>query len=222
MDIRFRVILIVLVAAATVAVWTLPDWWVVVNPESSVAEGLPGMSVDLRVQFAALPNSIQNAYYTLYYGDEDEDMMAQPDWALALVEARFLTEDIPAPENDVPFEPPTGSSMVASGRFSSIDNIRQATGDLMIYQNAVGDRILRLDTNFRSSRAADMYLIFTRNPDPTNEEGVGVDFIEVGALHGTYGAQTYNVPSVVDFSRYPVLALYSKRYAAVLATATIR
>ncbi|NJR12510.1 DM13 domain-containing protein [bacterium] len=71
-------------------------------------------------------------------------------------------------------------------------------------------------------RAPDLHVIFTRNPDPMDAAGVGVDYIDVGTLKGTIGNQTYTVPESVDFTQYPVLALYSPTLDLVMSTATLR
>ena len=222
MDTRFRITVVALLGLLAAAIWTLPYWWSLVNPQSIVAEGLPGLTMDERAAYAALDNTLKRAYTALYEGDEDEGMTSQPDWAVALVQARFNQQDQPAPESNDPFEPPPGSVVVASGEFASVDAVQQARGNLMVYQNPDGTRLLRLENDFGSSRAPNMHIILTRNPDPMDERGVGVDYIDVGALHGNIGAQNYVLPPSVDFDRYPVLALYSPDYDAVLATATLR
>ncbi|MCA9913764.1 MAG: DM13 domain-containing protein, partial [Anaerolineae bacterium] len=105
--------------------------------------------------------------------------------------------------------------------FTPVDAVRSAEGTLTIYQLPTQERFLRIEADFRSSRAPNIHIILTRNPDPMDERGVGFDYIEIGELHANVGAQVYDLPPTVDFSRYPILALYSPEYDAVLATATI-
>ncbi|MGJ3238126.1 MAG: DM13 domain-containing protein [Anaerolineae bacterium] len=222
MDLRFRLILITLIALFTLASWTLPEWWALANPESSIAQGLPGLEMEERVLFNALPIAEQQAYVAIYEGDEDLEVEPQPDWALALVRSRFFSEDTSAPEATEPFEVPAGATEIASGEWLGVDAVRQAEGDVTIYRLSDGTRLLRFEEGFVSLPAPDIRVIFTRNPDPTDERGVGVDYIDVDALRGNIGAQNYTVPSSVDFSRYPVMVLYSERFDQVLATLTIR
>jgi hypothetical protein len=80
---------------------------------------------------------------------------------------------------------------------------------------------LRIE-NFETTPAPDVHIIFTRNPDPMDERGVGVDYIDVGVLEGVFGNQNYVVPAGVDFSVYPILALYSVQYDLVISTATLQ
>ena len=141
---------------------------------------------------------------------------------MALVRARFFSEDSAAPEATEAFEVPAGASLIATGIWQGLDDIRQAEGDVTMYRLSDGTRLLRFEENFLSSRAPDMHVVFTRNPDPSDERGIGVDYIDVGTLRGTVGAQSYVIPESVDFSRYPVMALYSVEFDQVLATLTIR
>lgn len=223
-DARFRLLIILIMAGLTAATWTFPTWWPILNQESAAGERFPGLDEALQPAFVELPANERNLYFQLYNGDEDEEIEPQPAWALALVRARLAIEDRFAPGAEQAFEPPPGSLTVATGIFSPIDAIRFAEGDLTIYQETnTGRRILRIDNNFSSSRAEDIHIIFTRNPDPLDERGVGIDFVDVGELQGNVGGQTYVVPDGVNnFEVYVVLALYSPTYDAVLATATLR
>lgn len=222
MDRRFRLIIIVGMALLVGAVWTLPQWWIIVNPESVLAEEMQGLERSVQEQFVLLPDIQKSAYLLIFNGDEDFEIEAQPDWAKALVRERFLGQDVAAEEAVEPFELPAGSVVAATGEFVSMDIIRGAEGEITIYQLANGSRILRFSEDFRSTRAPDIRIILTRNPDPMDERGVGVDYLEIGVLRGNIGAQNYIVPTVADFSRYPVMVLYSSEYDAPIATLTIR
>jgi electron transfer DM13 len=222
MDIRFRLFLITGMALLVGVVWTLPQWWIIVNPESVLAEEMQGLERSVQEQFVMLPDIEKVAYLTIFNGDEELEIESEPDWALALVRERFLGQDVAAEEAIEPFELPVGSLVIATGEFVSIDIIREAEGEITIYQLANGSRILRFSENFRSIRAPDIRIILTRNPDPMDERGVSIDYLEISVLRGNVGAQNYTVPEVADFSRYPVMALYSPEYDALIATLTIR
>jgi hypothetical protein len=222
MDLRIRLLMVLGVALLAALPWTLPQWWALANPESPIAAGLPELELEARALFDALPDEEQAAYFLLYEGDEDLELMPNPDWALALVRARLLGNDSSAPEAIEPFEAPEGASDIAIGTWLEIDLIRRAEGDITIYQLSDGSRLLRFDENFASTRAPDVHLILSRNPDPMDERGVGVDYIDIGSLKGNIGAQNYVVPASADFSRYPVMVLYSVQYGELIATLTIR
>ncbi|MDQ7027022.1 MAG: DM13 domain-containing protein [Anaerolineae bacterium] len=222
MDTRFRVAVITLAGLLAAAVWALPFWWTVLNPESIVAVGLPGLTIEERADYATLADNLQRAYELIYDGEEDSEIPAQPDWALALVRARFSQTDRLAAESATVFEAPPGSQAIETGEFASIDSVRWAEGELTIYQNPNGTRLLHLAEDFRSARAPEIHIILTRNPDPMDERGVGVDYIDIGILRGNVGQQSYTIPPSVDFNRYPMLVLYAPQYDAILATATLQ
>lgn len=214
MEIRIRLIIVTFMALLTLAIWAFPSWWPLINTQG-VTERFPGLALDAQPAFISLPNNIQQAYLALR---TEEDI--NPDLALALVEARLLTEDQLAPEANEPFEAPS-TTIVRRGTFREVDLLRSAEGEVTIYQLGDLSRIMRIE-NFASTRAPDVHLVLTRNPDPTDPNGVGVDYIDLGPLRGNVGNQTYDVPSGVDFSRYPILALYSVPYDYVISTATLR
>lgn len=222
MDIRFRLILVLGMALLVGAVWTLPRWWTSLNPESVLAEEMPGLSRPVQQQFVGLPDAQKNAYMAIFNGDKENSIEAQPDWARALVEARFLTEDIAADEATQPFELPAGSVVIATGEFNPIDIVRGAAGEITIYQLPDGSRLLRFSEDFKSTHAPDIRIILTRNPDPTDAQGVGIDYLEIAKLRGNVGAQNYVIPETADFNRYPIMALYSPKYDALIATLTIQ
>ncbi|MEL6307755.1 MAG: DM13 domain-containing protein, partial [Chloroflexota bacterium] len=221
MDLRFRLILISAVGIFVVLAWTVPEWWALANPESPVAQGLPGLEMEARAQFDALPNPEQQAYFAIFEGDEDVEREPQPEWALALVRARFFGQDSMAPNAEALTEAPAGSVTVATGEWLSIDDVRQAEGEITVFSLPDGLRQLRLNEEFTSTRAPDIHIVATRNPDPLDENGVGFDYIDIGTLVANTGAQAYTIPETVDFTRYPVMALYSVEFDQVLATLTV-
>lgn len=213
MEFRFRLLVITLLAVAVGAVWTFPRWWPLVNVER-VTEAFPGLAMEAQPDFIALPRSLRDAYFDL---QEERGREV----ALAMVEARLLGEDVLSPTADQPFEPPANAGIVRQGEWRQIDAIRGAEGTVTIYEFPDLSRIIRLD-DFRVTRAPGLHLIFTRNPDPMDEAGVGVDYIDVGNLLGNVGGQSYSVPPGVDFSRYPTVALYAEPLDLVISAATLR
>jgi hypothetical protein len=226
MDLRIRLLMILAVALLAMLPWTLPQWWAFANPESPIAAGLPELEMEARVLFDALPADEQEAYFLIYEGDEDIELLPNPDWALALVRARLLGQDSSAPEAVEAFEEPAGAIVVATGEWREIDAVRRAEGEIIIYQLNDGSRMLRFEEGFASTRAPDVHIILTRNTalttDSLDERGVGVDYIDIGILKGNIGAQNYSVPASADLSRYPVMALYSVEFGELIATLTIR
>lgn len=216
MELRFRVFIILIMSLLVAAVWAFPVWWPIVNQET-IVERFPGLELEAQADFALLPQTVQNTYLEML---ADEDDIFADDLPLALVRARLLTEDVLAPEADQPFEPPS-STVVRRGEFIQVDPVRGAEGTVTIYQLNDLSFLLRLE-EFVATRAPDMHVILTRNPDPYDERGVGIDYIDLGPLKGNVGGQTYVLSQSVDFSVYPIVALYSPTYDYVVSSATLR
>lgn len=218
MDRRFRFFIILLMSLGVAAVWSFPSWYPLLN-QDTVIERFPGLELDAQPLFAALPSRLQQTYLDLQRGDDRNP--ARPELALALVRARLLSSDAQAPEAAEVFEE-TGLNIVRRGTWRNVDDLRGASGGITIYQRSDLTRFLRFNEEFSSTRAPGVHVIFTRNPDPTDERGVGVDYIDLGPLKGNVGPQLYEVPAGVDFSLYPILALYMVQHDYVISTATLR
>jgi hypothetical protein len=229
MDVRFRFGVIGFLALIAAAVWFFPTWYPLIDRDS-VPNPFPGLEESAWEAFLSLPTAQQTAYKALRDGNAKEKIAPRPREALALVRAQVLETDRSAPEEEATYTPPEATPLLRTGVFRQIDVIRWASGTIAIYQLQNNQRILRLEAAsdeenaqpFQTVRAPDTHVIFTRNPDPLDAAGVGVDYIDVGLLKGTVGNQTYTLPESLDFSLYPVLALYSPTLDLVISTATLR
>lgn len=220
MDLRLRLLILTAISLVVAAVWTFPTWYPLVNRDS-VSVAFVGLPLELQADYVLLPESVRQAYQNLRDGNRRENIKARPDVALALVMARLTGEDVVAPDQDAQAPIPPEARILRRGTFITPDLTRGATGDVTIYQLPTLIRYVRLD-NFRSVRAPNLHLILTRNPDPYDEAGVGVDYIDIGELLGNVGTQTYIMPRDVDFGVYPILAIYSPTLDFVISTATLR
>lgn len=224
-DTRFRLSVIGVVGVLVALVWLFPRWYPLLNP-NTVAVAFPGLAIDKQSEFLLLPTELRRAYNLIRVGDEDEELDPQPALALALLEARLLGVDFVAPDEEQLREIPDEAVILRRGTFIQPDNTpadlaRGARGNLVIYQLPNQTRFLRLE-NFSTTRAPGLRLVFTRNPDPYDKQGVRVDYVDVGELLYTVGTQTYLVPSGVDFTQYPILAIYSAPLNYVISSATLR
>ncbi len=225
MDTRFRLTVMALVGAIIALIWTFPRWYPVLNPDT-VAVAFVGLEIDVQDDFLLMPSELQRAYLRLREGDEDDELEAQPDVALALLRSRLLGIDLVSPDEDQLATIPDSAVILRRGTFikptnDDIDLVRGAEGTITIYQLPTQQRFLRIEA-FRTTRAPDLHLVFTRNPDPYDPQGVRVDYIDVGLLNYTVGTQTYAIPDGIDFSVYPILAIYSPELNFVISTATLR
>lgn len=228
MDVRFRFGVIGVLAALAAVIWLFPSWYPLID-RNSVPNPFPGLEEAGWEGFLSLSPAEQAAYKALRDGNRKEKIDPKPAEALALVRARVLDTDTQAPADEATYTPPEGANQIRSGTFRTIDLIRGAQGRIAIYE-INQQRTLRFESvseettapTFQTVRAPDLHVIFTRNPDPLDAVGVGVDYIDLGPIKGTIGNQTYTVPASVDFSLYPVLALYSPTLNMVISTATLR
>ncbi|MCS6835820.1 MAG: DM13 domain-containing protein [Anaerolineae bacterium] len=219
MDGQIRGLLIGVLALLGVAVWAFPQWYPLVNRQSVVV-AFPGLELEAQADFLLLPPAVRQAYQELREGNNRNP--PQPEVALALVRARLLTEDNPAPPELGPFQLPPGSSILRRGTFlNNREPYRGAEGGVLIYQLPDTSTYLRLE-DFRTTRAPDLRIVLTRNPDPYDPQGVRVDYIDLGPLVYSSGNQNYAIPRGVDFSQYPTLALYSPSLNFVISSATLR
>jgi hypothetical protein len=220
-DARFRLLILTILVAITAAIWTFPSWYPILNP-NTVSISYIGLPLEAQADFALLPQDTKEAYFAIRDGDEDNEIDPNPAGALALLNARLLGIDLIAPDEVQLAEIPADAQTLRTGSFIVRDEARGATGDLIIYQTPDLRRYVRFENEFTVTRAPDIHIIFTRNPDPYDTNGVGVDYIDAGSLEYTIGTQTYSVPESVNFSQYPILALYSPSIDVVLSTATLR
>ncbi|QPC84439.1 DM13 domain-containing protein [Phototrophicus methaneseepsis] len=220
MDVRFRFFLIALMGLLVAVVWTFPRWYPLLN-EETIAESFPGLEIEAQASFLALPQAVQNALLLMRNGDEDLELEPRPELALALVRARLLQDDVVSEQSlNGALEPPSETAL-RDGSFRTLDPLRQAEGEVTVYQRADLSRVLVIGEDFRAMRAPDVHVILTNNPDPLDAIGVGGDYIDLGELKGNVGWQTYEIPENVDFSVYPILVLYSVEYDYVISTATL-
>lgn len=220
MDLRLRLLMVTAVGLLVAAVWSFPTWYPILN-QDSVSVAFVGLPLELQADYLLLPESVRQAYQNLRNGNTRERIVARPEVALALVLARLTGEDVEAAPDEAFATVPTEARILRRGTFITPDPTRGATGSVTIYQLPTLIRYVRLD-DFRSVRAPDLHLILTRNPDPYDEAGVGVDYIDIGVLMGNIGTQTYIMPRDVDFGIYPILAIYSPSLNFVISTATLR
>lgn len=220
-DARFRLFALALLALLTAAVWTFPSWYPVLNP-NTVSIAYAGLPLEAQADFSLLAQDTKEAYFAIRDGDEEAGILPNPQAALALLNARFLGIDLIAPD-EVQIAPiPADAQTLRSGSFVTRDAARGATGGLVIYQTPDLRRFVRLQDEFSVIRAPDIRVVFTRNPDPYDTVGVGVDYIDAGLLEYTVGTQTLEIPASVNFSQYPILVLYSPTLNLVLSSATLR
>lgn len=231
MRLRFLLVFIGLVLIAVT--YTVPLWVPVVDTalrsgDSEVETvALPGLSAEQLVAFNLLPQEQRDAYLAIA-----EEAPAN---AAAMVRAA-ISPAIPSPEDQQ--EPPALSNpvTVGTGIFQRVDVIRWSQGDITIYQQADGSRLMRFE-NFSVIPAPDLRVLLSGSVDPlvTGYErppvagatptpadsvddmlGTGetaaetaIPTFDLGPIVGNYGGQNYIIAAAEDISQYRFVVLYS-------------
>jgi hypothetical protein len=211
---RFRLLTIFLGLVLVVGTWTFPYWYVLLPRGGAAQQDLfPGLAPALQIAFGGLPLAQQQAYLALWE--------TEPEIALAMVSAA-LSPPATAPPSDAQMPELVGSTIAAQGGLRGLDALRQATGDITIYQVADGSWLLRLE-NFVMTNGPDLRIALSTNPNPLTLEDVrqgNVD-IDLGLLKSVAGNQNYLIPSEVNVRQYRSVVIYNESLPLVYAAATL-
>ena len=210
MELRFRLIVIGLVGAIALAVWTFPAWRDIFR-DRSLDGAFPGLELELQDDFLALPADQRQALLTM--------RERSPEMALAMVRVAIGDIEI-APESEKNMSGLTAARVLARGNFTTIDALHKGEGTATIYE-LPGQRILRFE-DFSSTPGGDVRVYLSRDPQPRNALEVGSDFLNLGRLKGSIGNQNYILPANQDLSIYRSVVVYCKQFETVITSARIR
>jgi len=109
-----------------------------------------------------------------------------------------------------------------AGDFVTIDSMRRAEGTASIYQIGESRRVLRLDP-FSVTTGPDLRVLLSRSEAPrTSAEALLPNYLDLGALQSTSGAQNYEIPADDNFDRYKSVVIYSMSLNIIYSTATLQ
>lgn len=211
MDVRFRLLLITLVAVFAAAVWTFPTWRPYLQ-DTRIQEAFPGLELDLQDEFLSLPADERQALLDM----RDEN----PDMALDMVMVA-IEESKSAPESEQEMGEMESASVINSGTFIEIDALHWGEGTATIYQLPDQRQVLRFD-EFSSAMGGDVYVYLSRDPEPRTAVEVGVDFLDLGRLKGNIGNQNYAIPAGIDVNRYLSVVIFCRQFNTVITTARLQ
>ncbi len=211
MELRFRLMLLLLVALVAVAVWTFPIWRGTFR-ERTENDALPGLPLDLQDEFLSLPAAERKALLDLHESNAE----------MALDMARLF---IGGPQA-APIDEQTGDALrrariLASGEFQVLDALHYGAGTATIYELADSTRILRF-SNFTSARGGDVRVYLARDPQPRSALQLGDDFLDLGRLKGNIGDQSYFLPANRDLSAYNSAVVFCRQFNVSITVATLR
>lgn len=109
---------------------------------------------------------------------------------------------------------------IESGTFYGV--VHPTTGTATIYRLADGGRILRF-TNFKTSNGPNVHVYLVAADEAKDSETVKhADFIDLGAIKGNIGDQTYTLGADLDISKYRTVSIWCKRFAVNFGAAPLR
>lgn len=211
MQLRFRFILLVLVALVAVAVWTFPAWRGAFR-QRSADDAFPGLALDLQDGFLALPAAMRVALLDLHATNAS---MAREMALLA------ISGPETAPIDDRAKSALDGATVLASGEFQELDSLHYGSGRATIYELADETRILRFE-DFTSARGGDVRVYLARDPQPRSALQLGDDFFDLGRLKGSVGDQSYFLPATRDLSGYRSAVVFCRQFNVSITVATLR
>ncbi|MDL1899183.1 hypothetical protein FBR02_00255 [Anaerolineae bacterium CFX9] len=230
---RLRIFVVFIGALLIALTYTVPYWVPVVDTALRPDPGavgqtllLPGLTAEQMAAFQMLPQEQRDAYLAI--------AAESPANAAAMVRAA-ISPSIPSPQNQQ--DPPALSNpvTVGTGIFQRVDVIRWAQGDVVLYQQGDGSRLMRFD-NFSVLPAPDMRVLLSGSADPlvtgyerpaplgatptpadsvddmlgTDADPAGtIPTLDLGPIIGTVGGQNYTIPAAEDLSQYRFVVLYS-------------
>ncbi len=101
--------------------------------------------------------------------------------------------------------------------------LHETSGRASIYRQQDGSFLLRL-TDFRTSNGPDVHVVLTTSDDPalrSKTPGAELHSVEIAALKGNEGDQSYNVPRGADLDHYDTVVIYCERFHAVFGAGTL-
>ncbi len=143
-------------------------------------------------------------------------MLALP-LAWYLASPLFLTQAV---SESAPTAP--AQSRLAAGRFGVVDGIHKGEGTASLVQLPDGQRVLRLEDDFRVTNGPDLYRYLSGSAAPrTSAELHGSSSFEVAQLKGNVGGQNYALPGDLDLSKFRSVVIYCRRFTTVFSTAEL-
>jgi hypothetical protein len=102
--------------------------------------------------------------------------------------------------------------------------LHETSGRASVYRQQDGSFLLRL-TDFKTSNGPDVHVVLATAGDPALQSktpGIELHSVEIAALKGNEGDQSYAVPRDTDLDRYNTVAIYCERFRAVFGSGTLQ
>lgn len=213
---RIRVFLIVLGAFLVAATFTFPQWQPFLLPPEEVetVEILSGVQPELQPTFEALPPNQQATYRRLAAENQN---------AATLMINTALGEPTVVPDSEQALPSMSGPVIVARGAFTPIDEVRSASGNVIIYQQADNSKVVRFE-EFVATNGPDLRVLLTAktNEQLTADPSLSITDVDLGPLRGNVGNQNYSLPPEIEIRSYTRLVIVSGTLNIVYSIAPLQ
>jgi Electron transfer DM13 len=110
--------------------------------------------------------------------------------------------------------------VLSTGSFRSLEH--ETDGLAKLLRLGDGRVIVRLE-NFRTSNGPDVIVILSDAPATSGDAGAydNGDFVAIGGLKGTRGAQNYEVSGSIDPSKYQSVVIWCRRFNVAFGAAPL-
>ncbi len=193
------VVVVVIAVAAAFPLWS--PYFI----NDVVDEAFPGLTAAERDSVRAMPEDEQQVLIDL--NTENPEMAAET--------AKAMMADDTEAADDMPTEPVT----LLSGEWIEIDPVHTASGTATIYE-VDGSRVLRLD-DFRVTNGPQLHVLLAKNTPTAIFDGVGEDYVDLGALKGNVGSQNYDIPDDVNLDEFQSVVIYCVPFHVVFSSAAL-
>lgn len=216
MNTRIRLLLILLGALCVAATFTFPQWQHLLEQaqEAETVEVLSGVQPELQPTFEALPPDQQATYRRLAAEN-------QPATTLMINMALGPATVVPDEEQALPSM--SGPVIVGRGAFTQVDEVRWASGNVVIYEQADGSKVVRFE-DFTVVNGPELRVMLTAKSSEalTQDPSLGITDIDLGPLHGNIGSQNYLLPPEINIRSYSRVAIVSSALNIVYSIAPLQ
>ena len=106
-----------------------------------------------------------------------------------------------------------------AGRFEP--RAHEGQGDARVYRRADGTLIVRF-SRFRTLNGPDVRVYLLGKTDVASRRHLAqAGYLDLGALKGNVGDQTYEIPAGTDLSQYQAVAVWCRRFGVNFTTAAL-
>ncbi len=210
MELRFRLILLVLVGTVAVAVWTFPAWRGYLRQRGE-NDAFPGLALELQDDFLALPRAKREALL-----DTHEQ---SPGMAMEMVLVAIEGDELAPPDESV--NTVGEARILVSGEFQELNALHWGAGRATIYELPDSRRILRFE-DFISARGVNVRVYLARDPQPLSALQLEGNSLDLGRLKGNVGDQSYFLPDDHDLSVYQSAVVFCKQLNTTITVARLQ